>query len=77
MLDLLIKLIITLGLQFGFTDTGQIQMTDSDLKTLTNSEIYQREGSPSVDKVTTVSSNTGDCQDAIVVIPEVDPTATN
>jgi hypothetical protein len=66
MLDLFLKLIVFLGLQYGLTEKGEILMSQSDITKLTSSKEYIESGSPSTTNIITTKTD-------IVVVPEVDP----
>lgn len=70
MIDLLIKLLIVLGLQYGITESGQISMSEADLQTLTSSQVYKDNGSPSVSEVA-VPNIDPDAKE--VAVPNIDP----
>jgi hypothetical protein len=60
MLDLLISILISLGINFTSMDNGQLQVSSSDMTTLKSSESYQKSGI--------------DATDVIIVNDGIDPT---
>lgn len=61
MIDLLISILVTLGLNFTQTDKGQISLSRASFDKLQNSEVYKE--------------NSGALNDGIIIVPDVDPEA--
>lgn len=51
MLDLLIALLMSLGINFTITDTGKVEMSNKDYSSLKASEKYQTSGINSIDEI--------------------------
>jgi len=59
MLELLISIMMTLGIQFTKTNDGRLGVSSNDMSTLQSSELYQKSG---------INSN-----DDVVIVTGVDP----
>ncbi len=51
MLEILIALLMSLGINFSTSDTGKIEMSSKDYSSLKASETYQRSGISSIDDI--------------------------
>ncbi|MBL0102698.1 MAG: hypothetical protein IPP51_02350 [Bacteroidetes bacterium] len=63
MIDLLIVILMSLGLSFGQTESGQISLDSDSMAKLQSSEKYQAE------------IGKGALNDGIIIVPDVDPVA--
>lgn len=73
MLDLLIKLILYLSLQYSINEKGQLQMTESELTRLKSSQEFIEAGSPSISDIQVISEAAPESD--IVTVPDIDPKA--
>lgn len=73
MLDLLIKLILYLSLQYSENEKGQVQMTGSEMSKLKSSQEYIDNRCPSIEGIEIINDSKE--SNDIVVTPDVDPKA--
>ena len=74
MIDLLIKLLMLLGINYGITNEGQVSLSESSLSKLQSSSEFKDEfGSEPLSAIVVVPNVDPTAEASIVVVPNVDP----